>query len=584
MIKIISKLRIRAILVMTFMFSIAFLISILFTMSYVSGSVDSGVDRSSSNAVAVELFDELKMNRLLAVSAIKIYISTKDRLYYDEYLDTLKKDIEIVAKLKTLHKIELLDEILKNMDKVYSSISVSKNFENRAITLFNAGDYADAETLIYGKEYADNLYGTYSDIDEATKANIIILEQSEIKEINIIKFVVTSATIFLILFLLLFSFLIIGTILIIAKAFGRMSSLFAVLGNGYLTYRLPELVTKNEVFATYSAINNFVQRISDMLKDVVDASKQIESDNTSLVNTMNELDITFNAQSEQVTKSAENMEAITEKLKKVVEMLQSDTAVIKEAVNDTKEGQSQLTIVKNAMQNINQQTDSLSTTITKLSDSSAEIGNIITVINDIADQTNLLALNAAIEAARAGEAGRGFAVVADEVRKLAERTQKATSEIEQIISHLQNDSEIASTEMKKASITVLDGVESIEVTETAFNKIHSGVNSIFKTTGIINKEVTENYDLILNSSELAKSVAAGIEESTSAVSEVTTIVTNLHDRLELLNEKLFSFDISSDYEVMGAGNGQEILEKMSVEKKNINRQEKIDKEVDKSVE
>ena len=574
MVKLIARLRIRMILIMIFSFGLIFLISILLTMAYVSYSVDSGVEGSSSNATATDLFDEIEKNRLFAVSSIKIYIATKNKSYYNDYQSSLKRSAQINEEIKGLNKIEFIGKIINNLESVNTAILSSKSYEDRALTLFNDGDYAGAEALIYGKDYADNIDKTLAAISEATSKNVVILDNTVTKDINKVKTLVVGATIFLVIFLLLFNLFVTGTVMIIAKAFGRMSSLFAVLGNGYLTYRLPELKTQNEVFTTYAAINDFVQKISDMLKDVVDASGHIERDNTSLVNTMNELDITFNSQSEQVTKSAENMETITLKLKKVVEMLQSDSDVIKDAVKDTEEGQAQLTIVKNSMQNINQQTDSLSGTITKLSDSSAEIGSIITVINDIADQTNLLALNAAIEAARAGEAGRGFAVVADEVRKLAERTQKATSEIEQIISTLQNDSEIASTEMMKASTTVSDGVQSIEVTETAFNKIYGGVNSIYKTTGIINEEVTQNYDLILNISELAQSVASGIEESTSAVSEVTIIVKNLQDRLELLNEKLFSFDISSEHELMVSGKSKDMLEKMSIEKKNLNRPKK----------
>ncbi len=578
MIKLIARLRIRAILIMIFSFGIVFLVSILLTMAYLSHSVDLGVEGSSSNAQAVKLLDEIEKNRLFSVSSIKIYLSTKNKDYYNNYQSGIKRSLEINDEISNLKNIESLAKILSNLETLNAAVLVSESYEDSALSLFNSGDYAGAEAIIYGIDYDNNLNKTYGVISDVTAENINILESTKMKDINKVKKLVIGATVFLVLALLLFTLFVTGTVMIIAKAFGRMSSLFTVLGNGYLNYRLPEYKTENEVFTTYSSINTFVQRISDMLKDVVDASGHIERDNTSLVNTMNELDITFNSQSEQVTKSAENMEIITEKLKKVVEMLQTDSGVIQEAVKDTEEGQAQLTIVKNAMQNINQQTDSLSGTITKLSDSSAEIGNIITVINDIADQTNLLALNAAIEAARAGEAGRGFAVVADEVRKLAERTQKATSEIEQIISTLQNDSEIASTEMKKASTTVSDGVQSIEVTETAFNKIYGGVNSIFNTTGIINEEVTQNYDLILNSSELAQSVASGIEESTSAVSEVTIVVTNLQDRLELLNEKLFSFDINSDYEIMTPGKGDGLSDKMNIEKKDLNRQNKINKQ------
>jgi methyl-accepting chemotaxis protein len=139
-------------------------------------------------------------------------------------------------------------------------------------------------------------------------------------------------------------------------------------------------------------------------------------------------------------------------------------------------------------------------TVETLGKSSDEIGEIIQVIDDIADQTNLLALNAAIEAARAGEQGRGFAVVADEVRKLAERTTKATKEIANMIKQIQQDTEAAVKSMKEGTVEADNGKQ------------------LAVRAGEVLKEIITNADKV---SEIAVSVAAASEEQSSAAEEIT---------------------------------------------------------------
>ncbi|MFZ0523991.1 MAG: methyl-accepting chemotaxis protein [Candidatus Acidiferrales bacterium] len=173
--------------------------------------------------------------------------------------------------------------------------------------------------------------------------------------------------------------------------------------------------------------------------------------------------------------------------------------------------------------------------VQELGKSSNQIGEIISVIDDIADQTNLLALNAAIEAARAGEQGRGFAVVADEVRKLAERTSKATKEITQMIQNIQTETHSAVEAMQAGTKLVELGVES---TTQAGDSLHE----IIKTSELVgdmilliasasteqssaSEEININIEQI---AQIAQETAAGSQESAKAVHELSKLATNLH--------------------------------------------------------
>ncbi len=165
----------------------------------------------------------------------------------------------------------------------------------------------------------------------------------------------------------------------------------------------------------------------------------------------------------------------------------------------------------------------LATEIEKLNRSVSEIGEIVTVINGIADQTNLLALNAAIEAARAGEQGRGFAVVADEVRKLAENTIKATADISEKISMVQKESEQTTKSMEASSVEVTKATDYIK---NLGDSLHSIVESVQK----VRDEVTHIATAVDEQSSAAGEVSSNIEQ--------TAIISNEVEKMseEVLNE------------------------------------------------
>ncbi len=173
--------------------------------------------------------------------------------------------------------------------------------------------------------------------------------------------------------------------------------------------------------------------------------------------------------------------------------------------------------------------------IHELGEQSQKIGEIIQVIDDIAEQTNLLALNAAIEAARAGEHGKGFAVVADEVRKLAERSGRATKEIAQLITGIQRGTKVAVESMEVGTREVEEGVELAQEAGEYLNEIVNGV----KTTGDNVHKITGLLGEILNSSRVVSqavdNVAAITEENTAATEEISASSEQVKSSIQNIN-------------------------------------------------
>jgi len=179
--------------------------------------------------------------------------------------------------------------------------------------------------------------------------------------------------------------------------------------------------------------------------------------------------------------------------------------------------------------------------IQDLGKQSETISSIVKVISEIADQTNLLALNAAIEAARAGEQGRGFAVVADEVRKLAERTGQATKDITQKIDATRNDTRRAVEGMERCVQRVDDGVRLAADAEESVNRLDGSAQQTLQEVSSIASAIEQQRGTTANISAHVEAIARLATENVGSISTVEQDVQRLHDLAQRLNEQVHAF-------------------------------------------
>jgi len=319
----------------------------------------------------------------------------------------------------------------------------------------------------------------------------------------------------------------------------RLNALRGVIGQMYMDGDLTRRAAaegSDEISQTAAEFNKLMESIQTIIGKVFFNSVEVAHASQKLIAEANRVAAGSNQQRDAAMATSGAMTQLTENMNQVSQNATETAGISETSSNLSAEG---MTIVHNAsteMERISSSVTQSAQVVYALGERSKAISGIVQTIREIADQTNLLALNAAIEAARAGEQGRGFAVVADEVRKLAERTAKATGEISQMIGAIQGETQSAITSIEAGTGQAKNGAELAQQAASSLERINSGARVTMEKVDAIAAAVAQQSragktiaDHVTNIMQMAENNSAAAEKALFEANQLDYLAANLKE-------------------------------------------------------
>ncbi|MDB5998025.1 MAG: hlyB1 [Pseudomonas sp.] len=446
---------------------------------------------------------ETRNQQIHAVQAIyeKSISGPKEHSAYDEYVRLLGQYRQIESQLKTLSRNNQVDEISTLLNTEMTTNSDAINAVLKRLLEINT-----QQSLDTNRQAADQ----YSSAFQLVVTLLVIA---------------SGLT-------LLFAWLLTNSITKpIASALGAAEE----IAEGNLM-RPITVDGKDEAGRLLAAMSKMQDKLRDTLQRISGSATQLASAAEELNSVTDESARGLTQQNNEIEQAATAVNEMTSAVEEVARNAVSTSEASKNATTSTGDGRGLVQETVSAIERLSADVQSTATLIGDLANESRDIGKVLDVIRGLADQTNLLALNAAIEAARAGEAGRGFAVVADEVRALAHRTQQSTSEIERMIGNIQSGTEHAvdsmrnSTERTESTLNIARGagvsLDTINSAIVEINERNLVIASAAEEQAQVAREVDRN---LVNIRDLSVQSATGANQTSAASNELSRLALDLNN-------------------------------------------------------
>ncbi|AZQ83978.1 methyl-accepting chemotaxis protein [Colwellia sp. Arc7-635] len=386
---------------------------------------------------------------------------------------------------------------------------------------------------LYWFKQATQRIGQLKNVESQVSSHLLSLAQSSHAKASntlLLDVALTIIVVMLVIFI---------TIVSIRDLTSRVKELTYVMGlvrdKNDLTVRT-KLLGSSELGQIANALNLTLEQFSQTIQEISNSSLTLSAAAEETSTTCEYNARTLTDQQQEIGVIAAAVEELSATVKEVATNTQLTADSAKEADAQAQNGLEVVQTSYHSIEVLSKEIDSLAQQINNLHKSSGDITKVVDVIKSVAEQTNLLALNAAIEAARAGEQGRGFAVVADEVRTLAQRTQQSTSEIESFISSLQTDVNAAHHVIEDSQRKANDAVESSKNVERTLGEITGAISHIFSMTeqvataieeqSIVTQDVAQN---IVSIEHKSTETATGAAQIAATAKEQAYLATSMQD-------------------------------------------------------